>query len=774
MKKIDFKRFVTTGCCGLLFLLYSAFSEAQTYHELSESQQLALRLHSYVLIDIATISAHDIPYLKAGKSPVAIYLSDYKKGYEEIFKQLANGDDPLLILGPDKLPEALRTQLNALFITDETVETLTMESISEDANFLPVPFSKDLLRVIVGIEPLANETILQKLWIKSGRMPNFIQTKLNQFKAIDSIVFNLNLKEKVFGTVSSKEGLLKEVGFKGQKDVLINGVFSFPITDAYNLPIFIPQKPGYYFSPDIIYTTPDNKANSKEFMGFPLDADYGLTDHFIFRKTIANAIRKNDKELISNVVMVQEDIVHGKVGYFTNDAYIDAGLNSKSALQGSFTICAWIKPTALQHNNSILGKGDNFVWKLHEGFLTFTMADIKDYISQSSPIPLDSWSHVALVHSALKNELSFFVNGVQTDTIKLIANYTTSDYNILIGSNLWQEYFVGYITDIKIWDRELNATELLKAYQKRNNVGQPYIRYVYRSVAVLILIGIIYGVLSAFRKRKKSHSKKPNEMLQDAKMLKSILEKDSHVNKIYCFGALRILTEDGVNIGKRLSPKLKQLFLIVLLHSVKDKKGISTKVLSELLWPGMDASGVKNTRGTNIQNLRAILAPFSAINLVFRDKSWILEIGQQCYFDYEIVEHYLDTLNINEVTIEQLEEALPPLLNILKEGRFLALQSNDWLDPFIEQFSNRIIEWCVHLSKRLNENDHEGFLYDLAMIINQYDDLNEYALKIKLRIFIKQGKLSLAYDAYHNFTKLYQSLYSVSYPITFEELIITT
>ena len=185
----------------------------------------------------------------------------------------------------------------------------------------------------------------------------------------------------------------------------------------------------------------------------------------------------------------------------------------------------------------------------------------------------------------------------------------------------------------------------------------------------------------------------------------------------------------------------------------------------------MNPVGVKNTRGTNIQNLRTILSPFSNINLVFKDKLWFIEIGEQCYFDYEIVENYLEVLTINNPHINQIEKSLPSLLNILKEGRFLAQLSNDWLDPIIERFSNRIIEWCVKISQSLDENNQEHLLYDLATVINLYDDLNEHALKIKLRILIKQGKLSLAYDAYHNFAKLYQSLYSETYTITFEEFI---
>ena len=90
--------------------------------------------------------------------------------------------------------------------------------------------------------------------------------------------------------------------------------------------MFIPHKAGYYFSPDIIYTTPENRNNLKEFIGFPLDFEYGLTDHFVFGATIKNTVRKNNKELIINEVNIQEDEVHGKVGYFSKGAYVDAGL----------------------------------------------------------------------------------------------------------------------------------------------------------------------------------------------------------------------------------------------------------------------------------------------------------------------------------------------------------------------------------------------------------------------------------------------------------------
>ena len=505
-----------------------------------------------------------------------------------------------------------------------------------------------------------------------------------------------------------------------------------------------------------------------------MDFEYGLTDYFVFGTDIRNIARKNNRELIANNIAIKEDPLHAKVGFFSNGAYLDAGLDSRNALQGSFTISAWVKPTVLNENNSILGKGENFVLKLHNGLLTFTMAGVKDYISKASPVPLGKWTHVALVHSKVNNELLFFVNGQPTDNIKLIEDYDTSDYNILIGSNLWQEFFNGYLGSIKIWERELNANEIRKEYQ--GLVGkvpewQSNTIVVWTILGAVVLVFMLWWLWS--RNKLGSNNKLVLSRLpKKERSSHGIGTQESYPEKILCFGSLRILTEDGQDIAKRLSPKLKQLFVIVLLHSIGDKKGISTKKLTESLWPGVEPKNAKNTRGTNIQNLRAILSASNEINLTFKDKNWFLELGTNCYCDYQEVLDLKHELGSEDRTTSFLEFRLPKLLAILKEGRFLANMSDSWLDPFVEKMSNSIIELCWEISNKLDADAHSVLLYDLASVMYIYDDLNENALQIKLQILIGQGKLSLARTVYDNFVKLYEKIYGESYALRFEEMVI--
>lgn len=760
----------------MLFLfLFIRIGTAQEYHQLSEEDKWKVRLQSRILVDIDQLTSANLPSVLNGRSPLAVLISHYRENQQPLLQQLFTKKDSLVILSEAELDLKWPEDIWVPRISLQDVEVLKLNPLPKENIGVKFKQLKELGALYLPNEEMVADSIFMDIWRQSARMPNFIKVDPELFGRADSIIIKLNARNKVFGAVRSKDGLLAEVYFKRPKNLVANGYFSMPIDLRESLPVFVPHKAGYYFSPDIIFTTPENRDNLKEFTGFPLDFEYGLTDYFVFGTDIKNIARKNNRELIANNLAIIDDPTHTKVGFFGNGAYVDAGLDSRNALQGSFTISAWVKPTVLNENNSILGKGENFVLKLHNGFLTFTMAGIKDYISKASAVPLGKWTHVALVHSKVNNELLFFVNGQPTDKIKLIEDYDTSDYNILIGSNLWQEFFNGYLGNIKIWERELNANEITKEYQ--GLVGnelewQSNMLVIWMVLGTVVLVFVVWWFWNRIGLGKNNRVL-PSRMPKKESTFNGRGKDEKNPEKILCFGSLRILTEDGNDIAKRLSPKLKQLFVIVLLHSIGDKKGISTKKLTEALWPGVGPKNAKNTRGTNIQNLRAILSASKEINLTFKDKNWFLELGDNCYCDYQEVLDLMHDLGLGDRTTSYLEQRLPKLLAILKEGRFLANMSDSWLDPFVEKMSNSIIEFCWELSNKLDADAHNVLLYDLASVMYIYDDLNENALQIKLQILIRQGKLSLARTVYDNFVKLYEKIYGESYALRFEEMVIS-
>lgn len=750
---------------------------AQSYNTPPNNDKLVQNLQSHILINPDNIVLSSIQSFLQKKSPIAIELLKVNDSNLSFIKECLKYNNPLVIVFDKNIDSLFKKTATIIQVYPNEIETLNMQAL-QLSDSIPIRFTgnKQFVRVNFKNNNTVTDSLFLGLWNRLGKLPNFIYADSTTLEKVDSIVSKINSTSRVFGVVRTENELLQNVSFKNFKDQKVTGYFSFPIDEkSEELPVLIPHKSGYYFSPDIIYITSENYNNLKEFTGFPLDPEYGLSDYFKFGATIKNAIRKNNDEIISNGVLIKQDNIHGAVGFFSERAYIDTGLQNTSVLKSSFTITAWIKPTTLHYANSILGKGKNFVLKIHEGFLTFTMAGVKDYISYSSPIPINKWTYIALVHSKTDNELLFYINGKQTDRVKLIADYETSDYNLLIGSNLWEEFFIGYLGDIKIWERELNDIEIQNQYNKSLNQDTAlFTKTEIRSVAILLV-----AILSFFYFKYKFQSKKKQQTNYQKKSVPNYLPipknnkllEGNYKEQIVCFGKLQIFNNEGIDIAKKLSPKLKNLFIIIFLHSYESKKGINSKKLTELLWPGMSVESAKNTRGTNIQNLRSILASCSEIKLIFKDKYWVLKISDACYCDYHLSCNYIDFLSTENYSLIYLENKLPTLLSILKGGRFLANTNDAWLDPFIEKFSNQIIEQCLQLTEKLDVRKHSDLLFDIAEVIYIYDDLHEKALRIKLQVLIQQGKLSLAHTVHANFAKLYKKLYNETYAVSFEDVV---
>ena len=762
--KASYKFFIT------LFLLLTFFSHAQNSKPSSTDNRISTRLQSHILIHQDSIPLSFLKPIFEKQTPIALKLGAEEIISTSFLNEYRNYYNIIVVISDSSLEPILNNNIEIVQIRDNEVEQLIFESVKfideKDVRFR----SLEKYYALEFNNNKISDSLFLKFWEKSGKIPNFINASKHNLKVIETIVTKINSTRKVFGIISSESEMLQDVSFKNFKNRSASGYFSFPIDEMEGLPILIPFKAGFHFSPDIIYVTPENFNNLKEFTAFKLDLDFGLTDYFKFGQTIDNLKRKNDSEIISNNLKIENDADFGKVGLFENRAYVDAGIDSKSSLKGSFTISAWINPIQLNNNNSILGKGDNFVLKLHEGYLTFTMAGIKDYISKTSPIPVDEWSHISLVHSKINNELLFYVNGELTDKVELIADYITSDYNLLVGSNLWEEFFIGYIGEIKIWDRELNSNEILLQYKMPQNNSLGYSKLWYFLAGVVAITFLFFFILKLRKRRSKKNSNK---------LKLNIVERKNNINasnqnfieEIRCFGELQIINNKGADIATKLSPKLKSLFILIFLHSSGNKKGINSKKLSEALWPGMSTKSAKNTRGTNIQNLRTILSTCSEIKLSFQDKKWRLNFSDRCFCDYHLVLNYFE--NILKVPYDKasLEIEIPKLTSVLKEGRFFRNSNFSWLDPFIEKFSNLVIEKNSEFISQFEIQYHTELLYNLAEVITIYDDLNEKSLELKLKILRYQGKLSLAFTVYDNYIKLYRKIYKEDYKQSFEVLI---
>lgn len=748
---------------GILLLFVPAvLAKEQTGNALaaSDTLQLSVRLTSYLLINPEDITDQQLDSLRQQHIPLAFLASGENKKRIESAVERASGTTKIPVIYPEgfKVPGANTKKVVALS-PDETDDV----HVGDD----PVTFQrKHSFRKFLWFSGNSAEIpaldYFLKFWGQTGRMPNFIQADAKNLNQAAGIVSSLNEQPKMFGVVRTEGKLLADVSWKNYPDRNTNGFFSFPVESSSDFQL-APYKAGYQFSPDIILPSPENLRNLKVFNAVALDPDFGLTDDFIFIHRVRNLKRGNDEEIINYGVEFIKDKVQGKCARFSGEAYIDGGLKSRSALRPNFTVTAWIKPASLGHNNCILGKGKDFVLKLHDGKLTFTVQGVKDYISEKTPVAENQWSFIGLVHTASENRISFYLNGELTDTMKLLTPYAESDNTLLIGSNLWEEFFTGDISEIKIWNRELNADEIGQEYlHRKNGTGIESAKLITWIFVFLIGLGLV--LRRWVRQKEKAVLMEKNAAGSKPVVHENLMEFPANEHRqIRCFGGLKVINQDGKDISQKFSPKLRQLFVLILLHSVGGRKGISSKKLSDCLWPGVNQQNAKNIRGTNIQNLKAVLAGSPGIHVAFREKLWVIEFSEKYVVDYDVVETGLNRFELVPEP-DKISHELSGLIAILKNGPLFPNIRESWLDPYIDRMSNRIIEFGMNLFSLIPEGSQDALLLDVAEIISINDPLNEPALRKKISILTRQGKLSLAHSVFDNFAKLYFELYGEKYP----------
>jgi two-component SAPR family response regulator len=717
-------------------------------------------LKTHLLIHLNELSTSAVDSLRKANIPFAFFAEELEQSGPNTTFDLLTGRQNLIpvISSADQEPFAFENN-KLVLITPDAFDQVKLEQRSADSLFSKKLFStKELLWVNTAPTP-NNSDLYLTLWSQCGKLPNFIPPNRSTLQESASLVAQLNAKDKFYGVTLANNELLSQVSWRSYPRRISNGYFCFPLLTENPEP-FIPYKAGYRFSPDIMHDSPANRGYLKALKAFGLSPDFGLTDHFVFDKKARNIRRNNEGEMINNAVEMTNDPQRGDCAWFPGRAYLDAGIQSKETLQPNFSVTAWIKPTQTDANNSILGKGRDFVLKLHNGQLTYTMQGIKDYRSVSSQVPIDDWTFVSLVHSDYENRMRFYLNGELTDQIDLITPYADSDYTLLIGSNLWEEFFVGHMGDIKIWNRELNDDEIRLQFQESSDQRPSQLGTLWGAILLAVFLLIVSYLY--FRRRKAKATQK------QAKPVENLAKPAQHQEKIHCFGGLKVINPEGAEVSQKFSPKIKQLFILILLNSVNGQKGISTSKLSGILWPGMSTQNAKNTRGTNIQNLKAALASCPGIKLVYREKLWFMELSENCYFDYGEVDTQLKELEKSAGAPS--EEGLHKLLDILSRGTLFPNMSESWLDPYISKMSDRIIEMGMRLFETLDETQHAQQLFKLAEVVSLHDPLNEPALRKKLQLLTHQGKLSLAHTVYDHFAKVYQEMYQESYPNDFKSL----
>lgn len=287
----------------------------------------------------------------------------------------------------------------------------------------------------------------------------------------------------------------------------------------------------------------------------------------------------------------------------------------------------------------------------------------------------------------------------------------------------------------------------------------------------LLLPLLVIGLgLFALRKRRKPAAPKvvetPPALAKQEKELTSQKVPETPKAKIRLFGKFQVLKKDGTDFSKSFSPLLKEIFLYILLNSLRYNKGLSSGKLDEIFWFDKSKSSARNNRSVNIIKIKGLLNEIGGIELNKKTGNWEIDYDpENTCIDYD------DFLKITSGKNKISKAEAEYLKSLVGTGTFLPNLEYDWLDSFKSEISNKVIDTFLRYTEDLKVTEHAEEIIEISDDIFLFDPIDESAMIMKCKALHYLGKHSLAMNTYELFRKKYEDLLSEKYAYSFAEIL---
>jgi len=294
--------------------------------------------------------------------------------------------------------------------------------------------------------------------------------------------------------------------------------------------------------------------------------------------------------------------------------------------------------------------------------------------------------------------------------------------------------------------------------------------FIYFAMAFVLLSGFFLWFFIRKRRTKRITSNLPdaNELAIEKEFEESvsIFQKEKPKYQMVLFGGFQVFSLNKEDITNKFSPLLKELFLLILLHTHKNNKGISSEKLTEYLWYDKSEISARNNRAVNIAKLKTILTEIGEIELTKKTGYWKI-----IYSNKDVKCDYAECLQITSSKLNLTKQNVSRLVEITQKGAFLQNVNYEWLDDFKSDVSDKIVDTFVAFAEKCDLKSDAEFIVQLADCIFNFDRSNEEAMVLKCKAEYCLGKHSMAKLTYEKFIKEYQLLYNEEYKRSFNELV---
>ncbi|WP_338395967.1 hypothetical protein [Fulvitalea axinellae] len=295
-------------------------------------------------------------------------------------------------------------------------------------------------------------------------------------------------------------------------------------------------------------------------------------------------------------------------------------------------------------------------------------------------------------------------------------------------------------------------------------------------IGVALLVAIVTGFyISRFLKKKGiSQQQKTNKEEQAETISEKTNSKEIQVpittekrNTIRLFGKFEMYNRDGFEITEKMTPKLRQIFLLMFLYPYTKGKGIGSSELTSTIWPESDDKKAKNTRSISIKRIRSILEEIEGVEIQFKNNQWIVITDDSLNCDFSKLLYIKEKIDRqkNKDTKNYETALLLSKQPLLPSAKFECL--NDTKNFVISD----LIRWLTDYAVKLDFKKDMDKLSDIADAIFNLDSLEDSALRIKLNVLVRKGGHSAAHSVYQRFNASYETLYNEPYPVPYQDLV---
>ena len=628
----------------------------------------------------------------------------------------------------------------------------------------------------------------KRAWIRDGRVPNLILVD-KYYAWLDVSLVTFRNFDIIYGAVTNNNELLNYVNWDGMSNYT-TGKYCFPLEPGAEL-MLSPISPGYRIEPATVYVSgTQRKAFASDFKARPLRIDEDIEIYLPFEGDEKDGSSNHNLTVSRNVEFIQ-DPIRGQVASLENQARVDLPTASELHMRDhDFTVGVWLKiPKYLPEKEDycILGaKNSTYQQALHllirnrKPYMGFFNNDLVG----NTEIEPGKWYNLVWRYNKRNGEQAIFVNG-KLDAISFDRPAYLGSDSLYVGFvNFSQSSnFVGVLDNLCIWSRVLSDKEILGL---SNQLLDLHISNAITWLDILgiglILMALVSIAYLGYRKVKE----KPRQDEADAgtvaeegieegieepdrssrEMPEEIEEVPVLRNYIRLFGEFYVLDRDGNDITSLFTPKLKQLFILIMLHSSRGGFGISSKDLTRMIWGNDNPSkSTKSLRSVSILKLRKILERIDTVEVLFNANRYILQLSEDVYCDYLAC---LDWLKDKRVRTQPDFEYF---YDIISKGEVFKGESFDWMDDFKSYICNSTVDVLSRFIDTYSIEDEADRVIQIADQILLNDPCNEEALLYKIKALIYQNNFKLARYVYDRFCALYQEMYGEAFPSSFEQVV---